>query len=765
MSARMNQDPLEQADNAPTSRMTSYRKKRNADTQAPLFRIFDGSRVAISNAVGPMFKRKRDAALTAYQVYYSAWEECFRYYNNNHVRMDGATIKGRFRRGDNTENIVYSNVNTVLPAIYNKNPDITCNTADGGDADFARCLKNVLAEMIKRRAAPGINMKPKMKKAAMMAELTNYGVLKLEWEGKDTSREAGLKEMERLTGQLENAKPDEVDAIYGQLMALEQQVEVSRPSGPALSNILPSNHLVDPNAEMPDGTDAEWHMERAFLPTLYLRERFTQKDENGEPVLVYKPTHFANLSSRSEDDGVRYVYQKIGTNTRVNLPESYTTQERLQYLYQYMTEVWWVWDKTTKRVYLFSADDWTWPIWVWEDPYNLTRFFPYFILGFTMSTGGVVTPGEVTYYLDQQDEINAINKEAARVRKSFFNYFFYNSNVIDPGEVAKFVRALTSHTLGAENTRTLGVKIDENRKLSEVFEAVVPPSGHFKELFDKSQLMATIDRISSTSDALRGTQFKANTNEDAVQAYMDATRLKVGAKIDCIEDVMEDVCTSLAELAVQNADEQMIAGLIGRVEAANWRQMDVATFNAMHSIEIVAGSVEKPTSVFKKKEAVQVAQAIGQFANSAPGATLKIILRLLQQAFTEVVIHPEDWDSIEQEVAAQATKGVSAPGSAQTGPQLPAPPNGAPSGTDLQQQGQQQPQGPQPAAGGASLGAALMQLPARIKMQAMQMRQRGIPDAQIIQFLREAVAANSRGPQVNEPPQRPLRMQPITPQG
>ena len=42
--------------------------------------------------------------------------------------------------------------------------------------------------------------------------------------------------------------------------------------------------------------------------------------------------------------------------------------------------------------------------------------------------------------------------------------------------------------------------------------------------------------------------------------------------------------------------------------------MDVQTFTQKYSVNVVAGSMEKPNSVFKKKEAIEVAQVVGQFA-------------------------------------------------------------------------------------------------------------------------------------------------------
>jgi hypothetical protein len=57
------------------------------------------------------------------------------------------------------------------------------------------------------------------------------------------------------------------------------------------------------------------------------------------------------------------------------------------------TKVWYVWDKTTRRVLMFADNKWTWPIWVWDDPLKLPRFFPYFRLWFHESVNSNCTKG------------------------------------------------------------------------------------------------------------------------------------------------------------------------------------------------------------------------------------------------------------------------------------------------------------------------------------------------------------------------------------
>jgi hypothetical protein len=385
-------------------------------------------------------------------------------------------------------------------------------------------------------------------------------------------------------------------------------------------------------------------------------------------------------------------------------------------------------------VFLFHRDDWTWPIWVWDDPLGLTRFFPYFVIGFTMGTGGTVTAGETAYVLDQQDEVNDINRQIARIRRSVFDYFYYNSDVVSADEAEKFITALRS-PVHSGNKHILGVKAGEGGKIADMIQSFPLPAIQFEELFNKKNTLDTINRVTNTSDALRGVQFKTNTNVASVQSYQESMRLSVGAKVDVIEDVVADLALALAELAVQNYSQEDVANLVGDELAQAWQNSDVKTFTQKYSIEIVAGSMEKPNSVFRKKEATEVAQTVGQFARAAPGAVSKIMLRVLQGAFTEVNIKPEDWAMLDQEVNANLQKGISQP---QGGvPQGAAPPAQGPAPPA---QGQPQPQG-----GGQAdaVMAQARQLPPDKQQEVMKMANSGAPPQNILKFIQQQTGANN----------------------
>jgi hypothetical protein len=713
--------------------LTSGQQAKVVNTQPP-FQIYEGSRIAVGKGVGTMCKRKLDAAKVAYDAVNAVTEEIFRYYNHHHGKVNN-TPRGVFKRGDATENVMFSNLNVMLPAVYSKNPDITCSTTDEGDEDFLQTLEALINALFKRK--DGLNAKPRIKKGAGMGLLTNFGIIKLGFTQKSDSREVAIAEMQRITDELGRAKKQQdVDRLYGELEALERNMEVLEPSGFCLSNVLPHRLIVDPHAEQQDGLDGDWMAEEVYFSTSYLTARFTAPDgddeeddpDNTNRKLIYKPTHKARFvagNGAGRDDGLGLVMDSIDKTG--NEPTSFTEDERTAYINMYYTKCFFWWDKATRRLMLFHSGDWTWPIWVWDDPLGLTRFYPYFIISFAMSTGGTVSVGETAYMLDHQDEVNDMARQKSRIRRTIFDYFFYNSSKFKKDEVEKFIRAIRGET--SRGKHAIGVDAGE-MAIKDVFESLAPPSAQYEKLFDNSSTLASINRITNTSDALRGVQFKTNTTEDAVQSYMESLKLSVGAKVDVIEDVVADLALSVAEIAVQFMDEEQVAGIVGPYLAQFWQQMTVDQFHADYDIELVAGSMEKPTSIFKKKEAIDVTTAVGQFASAAPGSTLTIMLKVLSKAFTEVVIKPEDWAALKAEIQANLQRGVSTGGGGQPQPGGQQPPNGQAGGIQLDRNG------------GGDIRQAALQLPDQVKQKVMQLKQQGASDDDIRQFVTEQVQSN-----------------------
>ncbi|MCI0557529.1 MAG: hypothetical protein MN733_03460 [Nitrososphaera sp.] len=684
-----------------------------------------GPKIVVSKAFGKNWEKRKSAAVCAYEFTQKAWDEAYRYYNHNQSK-DEAGFNNRdrtFRPGDGYENIVFANTSTMIPAIYAKNPDVSFSTDQDEDKAFATVLGKAVQAVFNKRTAPGINLKPRMKKAALHAELTNQGIVKLDFVLKEESREQAEQEMNVLFEQLEKAKDmKEVKEIEGKMQALESQLEWMEPTGFKLSNVFPKSLVIDPSAENEDGSDANWMFEETYISTDYLNAKFAEKDSDGSYKSIYKPTHKVKLEGPgSREDALGMILETFNEPKTESLTNK--EEELRSYIYQNMTRCWYLWDKTTRRVYLFADNDWTWPVWAWQDPLGLSRFFPYFIFQFIPATGGVVCPGEVSFYLDQQDEINKINKELTKVRRLAFNILAFNTNKLKADDAQKLIAYLKE----GQGDNAFGIDVPEGMSIKDVIETVVPPSLNYRELFDKADTYRAIDRISSVNDSIRGEQFKAGTVEDAVQAYVNAARIRIGNRTDAIEDCVGDVAWSIAEILVSKVDKQIVEGLIGINLIKEWKPKSVAELNATMNVIVAAGSSEKPTSSFKKKEAIQISQAIGQFAKAAPGASLRIILKLLRGAFPELDITEEDWNSIAEEVSAQLQRGVSTGEGAGAGT---APP--------VEGQGSQQ--------GNGQIEKALMGAPPQVQRLVEEAVRRGATPQQALAPVMEKVNAPTQKP-------------------
>lgn len=677
--------------------------------QQPLYKII-GPKVPVSKAFGKAIETRKQAALMATELVREARNEAYRYYNHNQTKDAVARRSGsgdvRFRSGDSNENVVYSNVSTMVPAIYSKNPDIAFTTEQDEDKEFVAVLTKAVNAIIKLPPPLGISLKPRAKKAVLHAELANLGVLKLDWVDKDDSREEAQEEMERLYKELAEAKnSQQIKAIEGKMLALEAQMEWRDPSGFKLNNLIPSNIIIDPCAENEDGSDANWMLEECYLSTDFLNQRYTdgKTDEDGGK-LIYHPTHKVKFDGEgARDDSLGLVIEALATGTDEG--KDHTDEERLSYVYQNMTKCWYYWDKITRRIYLYADNDWSWPIWVWEDELKTTRFFPYHLMIFSPSTGGVESPGEVSYYLDQQDELNKINAELVRIRRLAFTIMVYNNTKIKPDDARKVANYLKT----GKGLNILGIEVPEGQSIKDVLETIVPPSLNYESLFNKEPIYKAIERIGSVNETVRGGQFKTNTPARVAEQYANAAAIRITNRTDAIEDCIGELAWTIAELLVSKASKDYIKTLIGEKNMEHWESMSVAELNARCSVEVAAGSSEKPTSARKKEQAIEIAQAVGQFAQAAPGASLRIILKMFKKAFPDMDITDEDWEAIYQEIQQRT------------------------------QAEQQSASGEEPTSEGQAIEDQLNQLPDEVKRQALEQIQAGADPREVIAPLIEEI--------------------------
>ena len=375
---------------------------------------------------------------------------------------------------------------------------------------------------------------------------------------------------------------------------------------------------------------------------------------------------------------------------------------------------------------MYADNDWKWPIWVWDDPYQLQGFYPLTPLWFHDSPTAIYAKGEVSYYLDQQDEINEINDERRRALLWARRNIFYNKN-------SGLTQETVDQVLKGPDATATPLDVPEGVDPQKMIFTLPPPSMAFTQMFNKEDLYKSIDRIAATNEIERGGQFKTNTTNKAIDYYSTMGNLRMDMRLDAIEDALGDIGWKLAQLCMRFMDVDTVNALTGMDCAPFWRPLDNLRDYARMSITVVGGSTQKLTTQMKKQEAVQIGQIMSQYVRAAPASALKVSLNMLSKAFDDFVISKEDWDSIGKEVQmmAQSQQG-GAPGQA-------VAPGGGPAPT---------PQGA-PQAGGGNIAAivvqALSQLPPPVLKAIGGALAQGIPPQQIFQQLMQMQAQAQQG--------------------
>jgi hypothetical protein len=708
----------------------------------PTYQVIGSSKIPVSLAQGKLWKSRLGQANTATSNAAESWQQAISYYNNDQLqhRIDrdnaSGNLQGNQRLNNNiteTENVVFANTTTMVPALYARNPKAEFTTQNEANKPLATLLERLVNVIGARKVTPGINLKPKAKRCVVTSLLTNRSWVELNWVQKADSSEQALEDLGALATELQKAKtPQAIQEIEGKIYQLEQAVDILQPSGPTLKVRSPFDVAVDPNSKELDASDANWIMVRDYIPTSFILAKYATK-KGDEYKSIYKPTHVMKAKIAEDTDPTRDDSDSFSLYDDEGKASSFGFDDDETFERSKMTEVRFVYDKVTRRVLMYNTKDWTWPIWVWDDPLQLDTFFPLFPLFFLDGPSGPLTKGEVSYYLDQQDAINEIVDEERRARRWARRNIFFNKNLVDQSDVEM--------VLNGDDGTARGINIPADMKLMDVIGSIPPPSIQYKELFNKDSKYQAIDRISSVGSVLRGEQFKTNTNSTTAGVTTEAQSMRVDEKSDQIEDWIGQIYWGVAQLCLQFSDVETVVSMVGEEAREVWQNMSPQEIRQNFSVTVVGGSTKKPTSAAKKAEALELGQVLGQFANATPMAVI-VMLQVMQEAFDEVVIKEEDWTKIIESVQQQ-----------QAGP---------PQGAQPQQAGEAPQTTPDQQGGGGGippeqLEQILAQMPPQAKELVAQAIQSGTPPEVAIEAAMQQLQQGAQAQQ----PQQPQQPQPM----
>lgn len=690
----------------------------------PLYRMIGASRIPVSKHTGAVWSSRRDQGMSARKSIETNWDEAIRYYDNDQTRhrnssgigagnTPGPRLSQEWRE---TENIVFSNCSIMVPMLYSKNPQVTVSHSNDANENLAKVSERLINKLLSQKNAPGLNFKTKARRMVLTALLTNSAFIKIGFTKKDDSSSEAVAELQRLSTELENAKSKKkILEVEGKISALEEKIALLSPSGPWANNVMPHRIIVDHTSTQPDGSDAKWMMEWDYLPTSYLNAVYGQA--NGEEIRsVYEPTHImcAGESTNGVEETVNN-FSLFKSTEEINSAE-YGYSNAAAFQAAQHTKVWYIWDKVTRRVLMYADNNWRWPLWVWDDPLKLPRFFPYFRLWFHEAVNTNAPKGEVTFYLDQQDAINEINDEIHRGRQWAKRNVIFNKNALSREDVEEVLK-------GDDGTAR-GIDLPEGSKLEDHIFSFIPPALNRPEFFSTDTKFAAVNRITGINDAMRGAQFKTNTTNKAIENYQANTDIRVDERVDLIEDVIGDIAWNITMLCLMNWDAEDVAPIVGAELAREWKKItDPRDFETNFSARVEGGSSAKPNSREKKQQALQMGQILGQFVNAAP-ATVLVLLKVFERSFDEFVIEDEEWAMIQETMMASLQKAGGGPGEQQQQQQ----------GAEGQPPEEQEPQPPESNAGLiAQVKDRIAKLPAAAQAKLEELVQGGMPPSEALE--------------------------------
>lgn len=627
-----------------------------AESMEPSYRVDPATKIPVSKHYGKLWEGRIQASCTNRKVHEEAWDEAVRYYNNSQLDhreggRDGVSgnryfAKRRNTQWSETENIVYANVRSVMPAVYAKNPQVEFTCANEEMRDFVQTLEDVVNTLASRKTAPGLNLKVHAQQAVLCAEVTNLAWLEYGYVLRENSSLAVEQELQELSQQLVDAKDAKtIREIEGRLMALEESANIVSPPGPYVRYKFASQVVVDPDATMPDFSDAKWMAIDEIYPTDYLNARYGEKQEDGTVKSIYQPTHVLTGSSSTDDDIKNFKLLKDDAEAH-----AYGYKDRTSLQKAYRTRCWRILDKTTRRVFLYADNKWDWPIWVENDPYGLPGFFNLRAVYFNTSPVGAYARSNVAYYLDQQDGINEIHDEWRRARLDQKENFLFDNN---------FDREAIEAWLKGPSNTARGVDVPEGKSLKDALFQKPNVLMNAMPLFDPSRLYQAADKVSGVTDVLRAAQFKTNTTNKAIENYNSSTAMRLDEKIDAIEDAVGEVGYGISFLCAQFMPQEDVAKLIGAERAQKWMNYTAQELRDAYSCQAVGGSTQKPSSSAKKQQALETGKILSSMTQFAPSTIIETTLSLFDEAFDELSLPPNWTDRVREEAQTAMRRGSS----------------------------------------------------------------------------------------------------------
>ena len=272
--------------------------------------------------------------------------------------------------------------------------------------------------------------------------------------------------------------------------------------------------------------------------------------------------------------------------------------------------------------------------------------------------------GELESIEELQYELNNTRSQMMNHRKRFARKWLYDKEAFD----ADGIKALESDE---DNTM---VPIDTNGQV-DIQKAVAPmPSvGTPPDFYNQSELIQQDkDRISGTSDYMRGAT--ANIRRTATEAAMiqDAMNSRAADKLSRIESTLAQLGSRVIQLMQQYMTGERVVRVVGSQAMPLWVNFDSDYIAGEFDYEVEAGSTQPQNESFRRQSALQMVDAMAPFVGQGVVDPSVLARHVLQFGFG--VKDPTLFLAQQQQQPMhQMPDGSMMPGASHGGPQGPSP--------------------------------------------------------------------------------------------
>ena len=371
---------------------------------------------------------------------------------------------------------------------------------------------------------------------------------------------------------------DRDETVEGNVESEKRMIEDD--DRPYIERISPFDIYVDPDARGPK--DMKWIAQRIRRPLGDVRVDSRYDKKNRKAV---SGTHMSRWSSEDARDG-RDVIDDPDTS-----PYAYV-------------DIWEFYDLRRNEVSTFAQNQEEGFL-IAPKPIPFPFGHPFVMIRNYEIPDHFYPMGELESIEELQYELNNTRSQMMNHRKRFARKWLFDKEAFD----ADGIKALESDE---DNTM---VPVDTNGQMDiQKSVAPMPSIGTPPDFYNQSDLIQQdMDRISGTSDYMRGATAQIRRTATEAAMIQDAMNSRAADKLSRIESVLAQCGGRVMQLMQMYMTGEKVVRVVGAKAVPAWVNFDADYISGEFDYEVEAGSTQPMNESFRRQSALQMVDAMAPF--------------------------------------------------------------------------------------------------------------------------------------------------------